>query len=427
MEYWVGLLWIGLDLSFTFLFLASFLKQKCPARKVVGISLFSWLTLFALRNSPGLGPISNILSYLIIFLLSYYTFDGKWYIHLFLQIVVLLFLSITDTAVSYGVSALLQITPSELVWMKSTYCFSITMGKLVLLLFVWLMFRLKQSDGLTGVHGKWFALTFLFPIVSLVVLALNYYNNFGSKDISPQIVAICIILALANAGIIYLIHTLQQATIHEQELALLKQQMALQQENYLALENSYRLQRKSTHEFERHIQTLHELLVRSEYETAKHYTSQLRRDRTLRVYCINTHHPVLDVILNQKYQIAKEHGINMQLQISDLSLIKIQTDALVVLFSNLLDNAIEACQKLETRREIRCTILYNESLYISICNTSLPVHVKNYGLSTDKAQKLDHGYGIPAIRFILNQLDAEFTFDYKDNWFQFVAEIPPLQ
>lgn len=424
MEYYVGLMWIGLELLITLLFQASFLKKKRKNKPTIFISLLLWPMLLWVRNIPTLESISSILSFFIVFLLSYYIFDGKWYIHLFLQIIILLFISITDTTVSYGTSAFLHITLSDLVWMKSTYSFVGTIGKLFVLLCVWLLYRLKHVDGFSGIQGKWFALTIFFPVVSLVILALNYYNNFGSKDLSPQIVAISIILALANIGIIYLIHNLEQATLHEQEFVLLKQQMEHQQESYMALENSYRLQRKSSHDFERHLQTLYELLARNKFDTAKEYIAQLRRDRTLKIHCINTHHPVIDVILNQKYQMARECSINMQVQISDLSLVKIQTDALVVLFSNLLDNAIEACQKLPDHREIRCRILYQDNLYISISNTSPPVQIENDTLATDKSQRIDHGYGIPAVKYVLDKLNAEYTFAYRKNWFQFVAEIP---
>lgn len=425
MEYCVGLLWIGLDLLCIFLFESSFLKKKHENKLVVLALFLSWLLLFLSKNISFLAPVSIVLTFLIMFCVSCYVFAGKWYYHIFLPTVILLFSSITDTAVVYGASAILQITPSELIWMKATYSFVITMGKLIVLLCVWLLYRFKHFKGLNGIRGKWFALAVLFPIVSFVILALNYYNNLGSNDLSPQILSISIILALANVGIVYLLHTMEQATIQEQEFALLKQQMIHQQENFTALENSYRLQRKSAHEFERHIQTLNELLGRDEYDTVKGYIAQLQKDRALRIYCINTHHPVLDVILNQKYQVAKENGINVQIQINDLSPVKIQTDALVILFSNLLDNAIEACQHLTVRREIRCTILYDESLYVSVCNTSLPVKIENGIPSTNKPHSIDHGYGIPAVQYIMEQLNAEYTFDYKDGWFQFVAEIPP--
>ena len=59
----------------------------------------------------------------------------------------------------------------------------------------------------------------------------------------------------------------------------------------------------------------------------------------------------------------------MRVKVNDLSSVSIQTNELVVLLSNLLDNAIEACLKLEQNREIVCSILKEDSIYISIRNT----------------------------------------------------------
>lgn len=215
-----------------------------------------------------------------------------------------------------------------------------------------------------------------------------------------------------------------KAARSESEAKILKQQIALQAENYDALQQSYKLQRKATHEFERHLQTLGELLKQREYATAMDYISKLQANRTLRIYSVSSNHPVIDVILNQKHRLAKEQNIKMQVQVNDLSKVEIPTDTLVVLLSNLLDNAIEACNRTDGRKEIRCTILHGDGLYISVRNTSLPVQIENGAIATAKGSRVDHGYGIPAIRYVLNRLQAEYTFDYRSGWFQFVAEIP---
>ena len=95
-----------------------------------------------------------------------------------------------------------------------------------------------------------------------------------------------------------------------------------------------------------------------------------------------------------------------------------------MLLSNLLDNAIEACQKLEDDKEIVCSILKEDNMYISIRNTSAPVTILHGEIPTTKQNGAEHGYGLQAVKYILNQFEAEYTFAYYDGWFQFVAEIP---
>ena len=63
-------------------------------------------------------------------------------------------------------------------------------------------------------------------------------------------------------------------------------------------------------------------------------------------------------------------------------------------------------------------------MYIAIRNTSLPVEILNGKIATSKRSTSEHGYGIPAIKFVLERLNAEYTFEYDEGWFQFVAEIP---
>ena len=45
-------------------------------------------------------------------------------------------------------------------------------------------------------------------------------------------------------------------------------------------------------------------------------------------------------------------------------------------------------------------------------------------ISSSKTPREEHGYGIPRIQYILNQLGGEYAFDYQEGWFTFAAEIP---
>lgn len=204
---------------------------------------------------------------------------------------------------------------------------------------------------------------------------------------------------------------------------LLKQHMELQKESMNALEQNYRLQRKSTHEFEHHLQVLGDLLKQDETEAACDYLDKLKKNRSMHIMGVNSRHPVVDVILNQKYQLAQESEILVQVQVNDLSGIDIPSDSLVVVLTNLWDNAIEACRRIDGYREIFCSILYDEGLYISIRNTSNPVRIENGRIATSKTDPLSHGFGLMSVCNTLDNLGGEYSYDYDEGWFSFVAEI----
>ena len=231
-------------------------------------------------------------------------------------------------------------------------------------------------------------------------------------------------MAVANVAIIYLINIMEKRTREEQELMLLNQQMEIQTGSILALEKSYRSQRAVTHEFRNQLQTISDLISDGAYREVQDYLHQLQDAQVSKVLAVNTHHPIMDAILNQKHQAAVECGIDIQMQVNDLSGLRIPTNSLVVLFSNLLDNAMEACQRLPENRVIRCSILASDVLYISIRNTSLPVTIVDGMIQTSKAFREEHGFGLVSIRRILDEFQGEYAFQYDDGWFQFAAEIP---
>lgn len=266
----------------------------------------------------------------------------------------------------------------------------------------------------------------LFPMASVIMFLVLLFSSSGGESASGSIFIFSCILIVSNVAILYVLDAVETSTSREQAVRLLNCQIALQTDMYHMLEKNYALQRKATHEFERHIQALQDLIDTGAYETAGEYLKRLHNSRALQTFSIRSNHPVFDVILNQKYQFAQEQNIAMSATVNDLSSVSIPTDLLVILLSNLLDNAIEACLRLENHREIVCKIIWEETLFLSIRNTSAPVEMGEGNLPVTSKDPLEHGYGLRAVIYTLDQLKAEYTYSYQDGWFQFAAEIPVL-
>lgn len=424
MEYVISAIWSALELLCVAFFNGAFLAKKNSKKRnaVVAVAIWGLTNLYTyLPISPFLRQIFLPFIYAGISLILY---SGTYTAHIFLSVICYIFIAAIDGISVNGICGLLHIDYNTFVWRKLLYTTSITADKSIAVFFAWLLYRFRKKGDLGKQHSRWLLLSALFPVISIFMFLMFFYYGPRDEDISINIVIFGGVLMIANIAMLYIISGIEKATEHEQDTRLLKQQISLQAENYNALKKNYNVQRKSTHEFERHIQVLKDLLDREEYDSAKNYVQTLQANRTLRVFCINSNNPVINVVLNQKHQLAQENGITMRAQVNDLSSISYRTDELVVLLSNLLDNAIEACLRLDGRKEILCTILKEDSVYISIRNTSKPIAIVNNEIPTSKPDVTEHGFGIPAVKYILEQLNAEYTFAYNDGWFQFVAEIP---
>ena len=424
MEKLISAFWSVLELFAQLLFWKAFFQPKVQKREYLMAVVAIWMLnqLYINRGLPS--ELITGLTLLLYVVVSCLINEGKWYQHILAVFAVTGMSGIIDTIFLYGVSSVIGISVSELAWKKFLYVVVVTSGKLFLLLVAWMLYRFPVFRRTQSLQGRWLFLSLLFPITSTATLLLIFNNFKNEADISIGIVFFCAVLAIANIAILYAIGLVQDSTERLKENALLSQQMEIQTDNIVALEKSYRAQRKATHEFKNQLQAISDLLTLGEIDEAKKYIQTIQGQQTTRIFCVNSHHPIIDAVLNHKYQTAKEYGIDVQVQVNDLSAISIVTNQLVVLLPNLLDNAIEGCCRVAGERALYCSMVASDVLQLSVRNTSLPVKIWNNTIATSKKSKINHGYGLSQVHSILNQLRAEYAFDYQDGWFTFVAEIP---
>lgn len=424
MEYFISPIWVLLELISIILFCNAFLTpNKNKVQCIISI-VFVWISLSLLGSIVFDGMVKQLLSICLILTLSFTFFTGSRKQRFLFAVLGVAFVGIIDTIIAYGICSLIGISFAELVWKKLLYVSVVTIAKLIAIFIAYIFWRFHPKDGMPAIQSSWLLLTLLFPISSLLMMVVIFVSFQNRADLSIGALIYGCVLSIANIGILYLIRIMEKRTKEEQSLILLNQQMDIQTKSILALEKSYRSQRKITHEFMHQIQTLSDLLDQGDQTAAQEYIRHIQCTKSPRLLNVNTHHPILDAILNQKYQWANEQDIEMLLNINDLSSISFSIDELVVLFSNLFDNAIEACMRLPDQRIIQCNILCGEDLYISIRNTSPPVMIVNGMIETSKEPKIEHGFGLGNIKHILSNLNAEFTYHYQDGWFHFVAEVP---
>lgn len=423
MEYLLSCLLIGIEeVAFYFLHDA-FLPQR-KKQKLWWLLLAATALLAAAITQAEIGIIGTLMVATINFSVYMYLFGGSLLWHILLLVLTMVFTGIVDTVFLYGTSIVLDIPIDILVWRKFLYVIVVVTGKLLTLFLFWLIHYYRNRQKYLPIRTSWLVIILLFPIVSLSMLFVVFYGYRDSNDLSMPAFIFSIALAVANICILYLIQKIELQTRQEQEIALLSQQMDIQSGNIMALEKSYRAQRQATHEFQHHLQTISNLLDAAHNENAREYIDNLLVTQTERIFCIQSGHPILDALLNQKYQVARESNIDMQFQVNDLSKVSVPNEMLVVLLSNLLDNAIEACRKLQTERVILCRLIHEDELFLSVQNSSLPVVIIDGTIQTTKEPKEEHGFGLANVCRILDQLGAEYTFSYENGTFQFVAEIP---
>ena len=97
------------------------------------------------------------------------------------------------------------------------------------------------------------------------------------------------------------------------------------------------------HDFTNHIQVLHGLLQLGESKQAQQYVSSLSKEvLALETLKLNIDHPGLSILLQTKKLATQNHHIDMDFTVSNDTFDKIKTTDLIIILSNLIDNAIDA-------------------------------------------------------------------------------------
>lgn len=115
---------------------------------------------------------------------------------------------------------------------------------------------------------------------------------------------------------------------------------------------------------------VHQLMKSQEYSAAEEYLGKITEQQTDRLFLVNTHHPILDALFNTKAAEATQKKISIDFEVNDLSNLPFDASDIVVLLSNLLDNAIEACQRYDKGdKTIHVMAVAQQDFFISVRNT----------------------------------------------------------
>ena len=140
---------------------------------------------------------------------------------------------------------------------------------------------------------------------------------------------------------------------------------------------------------------------------------------------IDTNHVIVNSILNTKYREAREKKIVFVVKVNDLSTLKIKDEDIVLILSNLLNNAIEACEKSE-RPVIKVKIMKEQKqIIIAVINTIDKEPKEECGkFITSKEENTElHGIGIQNIKDTVEKYGGTCVIRYDQMIFQFIIVI----
>lgn len=319
---------------------------------------------------------------------------------------------------TYGVLAMVGIYRDEY-WYGSSAYYAISiyhmMFYIALMFVVWFIYNRK----------KWFKhsyLFLLFPVYQTILLVVFLLSDLRSGAVVMLIGWLTVIFEIAlDMSIIWFVNGNMKKLEVEEKLTTLYNQRQYELDYYRSMNRRIEEIRSIRHDFMNQVQTAYVLLQKQEtaaddlvlcHAALKDLTDKVNRvlkEYKQGSYCEN---PVLDAILALKAEAAGERGIRMEIDCELGKIARLSEMEICSLFGNLLDNAIEGCEKVAQGEKWIKLLVREESAKISVyCeNTScIPVSLRdeNKLWTSRKKEKENHGIGLKVIEKICSKYNGK--------------------
>lgn len=183
----------------------------------------------------------------------------------------------------------------------------------------------------------------------------------------------------------------------------------LETEHYRHIENQRKELLTLEQQFHEKLSVIYEKILSDDYDPAETLTAELMEQVTATKefpFCPNS---VINAVLTSKQHLCEQQSISFRAEISVQDCSSINKIHLCSVFSNLLDNAIHACEDLPAGSPRSVTVSakqHGDYLHVKVLNTSLP--------PVEKSPAPGHGYGHKILTDIASHYHGEFFTEYTD-------------
>lgn len=181
--------------------------------------------------------------------------------------------------------------------------------------------------------------------------------------------------------------------------------------------------KSSRHDLMNHFQVLHGLLTLKKYDRAEEYLKQLAADSRALDLSLRINNPVVLILFQTKWELAQSKGIELLMDTEPGEYNRIESMDLVKIFSNLLDNAIEAAEAYKggQPRKIRVTARTIGLQYVFTVDNPAQLSAKELkslfqkaGYTSKENPDLLRGHGLSIIARTVKKYNGQIALTYEN-------------
>lgn len=294
--------------------------------------------------------------------------------------------------------------------------FSFVLAQLAALAFIMLIGRLGKSS-ISEPMSIWNIIFISLLAYVMFQLTMNAFGSGVEPDKSSASAVIISFLSLAFLSVAVVMTVKLTESRYYSTLNSINESYLNAQKDYYEIKQTSDTQiRRIRHDMKNHLICIRELASQGRYDELESYINEITETVKDADRLIHTGSGIIDAIVNEKAAAARKAGAQFEWEgtISGLEISAVDSCTLV---ANLLDNALEACGKVDVaKRFISLSFRRSEHFLLMTCENSAVRVVELSGgrpLST-KSDKANHGFGLENIERCVKKYGGELKLSSEE-------------
>ena len=264
----------------------------------------------------------------------------------------------------------------------------------------WILYLLSAA-------ASWLLLEFLHPIYQsnlIMALAVMFFVMWSF---------IILLFAIINT---------HERMKQKYEADFSRDIIATGREHYQRMNEQFDALRVMRHDYKFHLRTALDMLVSGDLEKSKTYLSGLHEQierKELPNFCGNV---VINSLVADYARKCKELNIEFNVSIDIPQNFTVQNYEMCIVLGNLLENAVEACQKLENNRQIKLVLKpKGEQLILMVRNTFNGEVVLDGDKLISTKNDDNVGIGLESVKAVVDSFGEMLRINYDNEYFRVFA------
>lgn len=364
--------------------------------------------------------ILGIIYVVFLFIISFFFTESKIITKIFVSVVTVLVSLAVATTIAGTFSAAFHKPLSEIFFEMSWVRFSCVVSVQFIKVFIYdVILKAAQSNNFKLGKKAWALILTVFGF-SFFSIALVQTAAVKMSTSSAILLAAELCSIIVAAVCFYMTILLNKSQRESEQLRLSAQQEEFRFQYAQNVKKQYDEISQVRHDMKQTHSVVMSLLMEAKADEAIEYMQKAAKKISEFDVLIDVGNDFVNAILNAKLSEAKRNGITV-LCSADKNASGIDEVDLCNLMGNMLDNAIEACDRCRDRqRVIEIKIQMRDDKYLLVIENTAPEKAleNNKQLATTKDDTFRHGYGVKSIKSIAEKYNGMVDFSQSEDRFR---------